>query len=217
LVFAELPAAEDLTLSASRTGFFDGGFARSGGPGTSDLRFALAEGQWLQDVRIQLWKPAIIEGVIRDEQAEPVAGVEVRTVALVRVGGRDHLAAGPFGTTDDRGRYRIANIPPGRYIVAVPSVQAAVSPWKTDADLHNVPEAAFATLQASRNRPAPVPVLETDTDVRIALGPYPIPPPPAVGQRLGYPITFYPGTPDARQATPVRPLSMTLRHQGRVN
>ena len=192
-VFAGLPPSGSLTLGASRPGYFDSQLRQFAQSGYSVQTLALAEGEWLRDVRLTLWKGGAIEGTIRDERGEPLAAIEVRSVAVVRVAGSDHLAAGPTGTTDDRGRYRISGLLPARYLVAVPSLQAAVTASRTDADLLGMTEPQFARLQETRERPAPVATIEHDAGLRVALGPYPTPPPSTGPQTFGYPLTFAPG------------------------
>lgn len=199
-VFTDLPRSDNLVVSASRAGYLNGGYSQNSAPGSSNVAFALAEGEWRSDVRVPLWRPGVIEGTVIDERGDPVVGVEVRTIALVRVAGRDHRAAGPIGTTDDRGRYRISGLPPGRYLVAVPSVQPSIHPTRTQADLNNMPEAMYAT-PLGRGRATMVPTLDTGGGTRVALGPYPVPPPPVDGQAFAYPLTFFPGAADINAAT----------------
>jgi hypothetical protein len=49
------------------------------------------------------------------------------------VAGQRQLVAGPIAVTDDRGAYRIANLDPARYLVAVLSVQSTVLSTTPDA------------------------------------------------------------------------------------
>lgn len=196
-------APNELVLSASHAGYLDGGYSQTREPGTSSKMFSLSADQWLSDVRIELWKPGAISGVVRDENGDASVGVEVRALAIVRLAGHDHFAAGPATLTDDRGAYRLAPLGPGRYVVAVPSVQSAISPFKTQAELNEMSEAKYAgTESASRLAPI-VPTLETAGPERVALGHYPIPPPPSRGIAFSYPLTFAPGAADVKVATVV--------------
>ncbi len=88
-------------------------------------------------------------------------------------------------STDDRGAYRVAGLVPGRYVVFVPSIQAAVpSPTSLNGRAADVPAAAF----------------DTTPTTRLVVGPYPMPP-PRNGVPFGYPPTFAPGSPLVAEAT----------------
>jgi hypothetical protein len=92
---------------------------------------ALAEGQWTSDVRVRLWRPGSISGVVRDEQGEALVGVPVRILAGVTAAGRLRWAAGVVTQTDDRGMYRFAGLQKGQYLVHVPSIQSPCRPAKS--------------------------------------------------------------------------------------
>jgi 5-hydroxyisourate hydrolase-like protein (transthyretin family) len=196
-VFVDLPAGEGFSLGGSKPGYLPIQAVSSGGSAV----MTLSDGQWISNARLVMRKAAVIEGVVTDEHGEPVAGVEVRTIALIRIAGRSQLASGSATTTDDRGRYRFSGLLPGRYLVAVPSLQASVSAAATVASVNGMTDAQFATQSASRARSITVPILDADDGMRIALGRHPVPPPPdADGQRFTYPLTFHPGTPVLEQA-----------------
>ena len=63
-----------------------------------------------------------LSGTLLDQSGEPLQGVQVRALRLQREDGRV-IAQDPGGglgikrTTDDRGRYRLFGLPPGRYLV----------------------------------------------------------------------------------------------------
>jgi hypothetical protein len=82
--------------------------------------------EWLPNIKVSIWRPGAISGTVRDESGEPVVGVVVRVLQRVRIQGRDEFLAGPVTRTDDRGAYRLANLPSARYLIQVPSVQAAM-------------------------------------------------------------------------------------------
>ena len=71
-----------------------------------------------------------IEGFVRNEAGEPAEGMIVRAFHGLLADGRRRLQqVGPDRMTDDRGRYRLYNLPPGQYLVQVeqgaPSSQGA--------------------------------------------------------------------------------------------
>ena len=113
--FINVAASAGWAINASHAGYLTGGFSAGDVPGTSLQPIPLAEGQRITDVRVPLWRPGAIGGVLRDERGEPVVGVQVAAIGVLRFAGRDRLAGGPVTLTDDRGAYRLANLPPGRY------------------------------------------------------------------------------------------------------
>ena len=120
-VFPDLSARDDHTITASASGYFDGAFGARHPNQPARRTINVADEQWLSAADITLWPHGSISGTVTDESGEPLNGVLVRAVAVVRAAGRERLAAGPLTTTDDRGRYRLAMLPPGRGVF-VPSV-----------------------------------------------------------------------------------------------
>src|SRR5204863_10011975 len=92
---------------------------------TADIaRIAVAQDQWVDGIRIPLWRAGSISGRVTDERGEPLVGVAVRVFSLAIVSGQQQLVAGDIATTDDLGMYRIGSLKPGKYSVAVLSVQS---------------------------------------------------------------------------------------------
>jgi hypothetical protein len=201
--FVNVAASAGWAINASHAGYLTGGFSAIDVPGTSFEPIPLADGQHVTDVRVMLWKPGVISGVLRDERGEPVVGVQVATIGVLRFAGRDRLASGPVALTDDRGAYRIPNLTPGRYLIAVPSLQSSISPFETQADLTGMSDDRYAAAQGTSRAPAIVPTLESGGDTRVAVGRYPIPPPSSSGQTFSYPLTFYPAATDPKQAAAI--------------
>ena len=76
---------------------------------------------------IRLWKHGSISGTVVDERGEPVAGVPVTALRRRVAGGRTVLRDDSPGVeTDDRGAYRIAELPPGDYVIAVLSTTTSL-------------------------------------------------------------------------------------------
>ena len=186
-VFMDLPEGV-YQISGEKFGFLDGGFGRDTAP-TDPLRdIKVGNGSWMRSARVNLWRPAVISGSVVDESGEPVVGVFVRALARVRIAGRDELAAGPLAMTDDRGRYRLSGLLPGRYVVQVPSVQMAVAAGTRIPNARsNMPEGA----------------IDLDDSVRLMIGPYPLPPPSAAGRAMTYGVAFHPNVTAAAQALAV--------------
>ena len=175
--FLNLPNDGTFQITAAKFGYLDGGYGRSTAP-TDPLRpIVIASGTWVGNLRVIIWRPGVIAGMVRDESGEPQVGVLVRVLARIRVAGRDELAVGPLTVTDDHGRYRMSGLLPGRYIVQVPSTQmSAPGSTRVPALANNVPEGA----------------IDVDDSTRLVIGRYPLPPPPASGRAMAYPAAFHP-------------------------
>ncbi len=89
----------------------------------------LVEGGTAQ-VTIRLARAGAIEGRVLDENGEPVLGAQVHAVRRINIAGYLKVeGAGGWGMTDDRGAFRIFNVPPGEYYVV-----AAYRPRPRDID-----------------------------------------------------------------------------------
>ncbi len=201
--FTELPASDGYTIAAGQFGYFDGGYGDGGQPGTTNRTMTLADGQWITDARVALARPASIGGIVTDETGEPLAGLYVRVLAKIVVAGHQQLATGPSTTTDDRGQYRISSLPPGQYVVVVPSVQASLLAADAPASASGpAGNAALAGGAPGRvGEPPPLePALETGGPTRMVVGRFAVPPPPRDGQLFAYPIAFYGGASDIARA-----------------
>lgn len=192
-VYTDLPAADIYFINVDKAGYISGHY---GDRGPSAINFSnphitLADGQWFDKAAIQMWRLGVIAGAVSDERGEPVVGTTVRVLQKIQVAGVPHLSSGTSATTDDRGRYRIAGLMPGDYVVNVPSVQTAVpsaTPALTVEGL--TPEtAAKNSDQKPRNNGA----LELDPSTLLIIGNYATPP-PLNGAPQSYPAAFYPGT-----------------------
>ncbi len=113
-VFGDLPPAALYRLFARKPGYTSTMFGEGR---TSAQSVTLTSGQWAADVRVFLHRHGSISGRVVDEGAQPMTGVLVRAVARIVVGSRPQYVLGLRGQTDDRGIYRIANLPPGNYLV----------------------------------------------------------------------------------------------------
>ncbi|HXT71312.1 MAG TPA: carboxypeptidase regulatory-like domain-containing protein [Vicinamibacterales bacterium] len=175
--FIEIPGDGIFTIAVSKFGFLDGGYGRDHSPSDPLRPVALKKDDWVGGLRVSIWRPGSISGVVRDESGDPVVGVFVRVLSRFRIQGRDDMVAGPITVTNDRGEYRIPGLAPGRYAVQVPSVQASV-PWSTKISFNpgNLAEG----------------VVDIDDSNRLVLNRYPLPPPPQNGRPMSYPIVFHP-------------------------
>jgi len=111
--FDRLPSGEYL-LGAAKTAYVTSDEARS------DVPVRLADDEVRSNVDLVLARPAAITGRVLDEFGEPYEGAGVSVWQMRDEAGRRRLVGVGFSTnpTDDRGRYRVFNVPPGRYLVA---------------------------------------------------------------------------------------------------
>jgi hypothetical protein len=208
-VFRELPAFDNYTLTATKIGYVDGEYGQRtmfGPPGS----IALSEGQAFTQADILLWKPGAISGRVVDERREPLVGVFVRALAQHYIAGQRKLVGGPAAKTDDRGEYRIAGLPPGSYLVYVPSVQSTVpagAPAGATFDEVTSGDALVNQIMFTGlgTRPRGDALLGVDRSARLVLGNYATPPPPSGDRALAYPIVFHPGA-----SSPAGAASVTL-------
>ena len=201
-VFTDLPASDGYILSGRKPGYeADGAFGR-GTSALSPRALSLADGEWRADATIRLWRQAAINGTITDEAGEPVAGATVMLLGRPLVSGQPQFAAGPSTRTDDRGVYRFAGLPAGRYFVSVPSVQWTVP---ASADVITLTgqtperiaqtETAGGTVAYRRD-----PSLVVDPASRLLTGSFPTPPPSRDGALRIYPTWYYPAARQPSQA-----------------
>jgi hypothetical protein len=178
-----LPAGR-FTLMAERGGFITSAYGarRPGRPGTE---IAIVDGRQIADLRVRLWRGAVLSGVLRDESGEPlahwsIAAIPARQVTPVALTlNNNHQAV-----TNDLGEFRIFGLEPGAYVLRSGSY-AATQIAASEAEI----DATFAAL-AARGRqaggiPRPVERLEISTTI-VSTAPI-----------------YYPGTPVVADATPI--------------
>jgi hypothetical protein len=119
--FRQMPPGA-FNVTATRPGWVDGAFGRTR-PGGPTLPIMLTDGERVSGVTVPMWRYATIAGTVVDEAGDPVIGAQVRVLKRSLVGGRTTLKEYQQDTTDDRGVYRVSQLEPGDYVVAVPMVQ----------------------------------------------------------------------------------------------
>ena len=116
--FTGVPAGR-VQVTAARTGFFTYDNIWNGEPEEIDWQ-AVAEGQRMQGVRIQLFRGGVVTGRVLDEFGEPAVGVEVEVLRREPGddGGSVRSTSMPFTPiADDTGAFRVWGLAPGDYIV----------------------------------------------------------------------------------------------------
>jgi hypothetical protein len=185
--------------------------SKSGFASSSPPDFALADGGRETDVKIRLSKFGVISGVVTDEAGEPVVGVSVRILSVAMRGGQLRSGDAATATTDDRGAYRVATLPPGRYVALVPSTQTTMPP-----------EILLEFARTGSPPPLQIPIVSgllgsyfnqlvnglVLQDGQRAL----TPPPPSDDGRIDvYPTTFHPAATASADATVVTLISGELK------
>lgn len=197
-VFADLPPAPNYFLDAGGPGFATTRYGWTG-PGQTLVTSAIllvpvTAGQWVNNIKIPLWKYGSITGRVVDERGEPAIGVAVRAYTMHRVAGRMTTVLGPLTTTDDRGAYRLASLQPGQYLVSVPSVQSTVLSTTLEvAASRAVGALASEGVGGGRGSFVSAPGINVDGTHRLVVTNYATPPPAGVDGPRAYPMTFYPG------------------------
>jgi hypothetical protein len=207
-VFAGLSPANDYFLDAARFGYANTRYGWNAPGGSSALsairRIVVAEGQVVEDIRIPLWRLGSISGRVVDERGEPVVGVVVRAFTMANIAGQAQPVAGALATTDDRGVYRLPDIAPGRYVIAVLSVQSTVlSSTPEVSQLRAVGELASGGIGGGRGAVVASPGIDVDGEHRLVLSNFATPPPPSRTESRAYPAVYYPVAGSAADATPI--------------
>jgi hypothetical protein len=127
-VFVNAPAGR-YRIEGRKFGFLSG-YHGQRTPNGNSAPVDLADGQILTDLVVPAWKTGAITGTVTDEAGEPVVGVRVNSFRKgISLGEVRLVPYDPFNitaTTDDRGLYRLSNLPPGEYTVAVASTLTTV-------------------------------------------------------------------------------------------
>jgi Carboxypeptidase regulatory-like domain len=120
--FDEVPSGEYL-VGAAKAGYVSS--ADDLDP-KSGVQTRLADGEVRTNLELNLTGPAVITGRVLDEFGEPYDGALVSVWRTRYEAGRRQLVGvtQSVNTTDDRGRYRVFNVPPGRYLVAASAGEA---------------------------------------------------------------------------------------------
>ena len=180
----DVPAGRFM-LMAERGGFITSvyGARRPGRPGTE---IAIADGQQIADLRVRLWRGAVMSGVLRDESGEPRANVPVAAIPARDVTPvAPTLSNGNQAVTNDLGEFRIFGLEPGTYVLRSGSDYAATQLVVAEAEI----DATFAALAARGRQSVP--------------GPKPAARMPISTTAVSVVPIYFPGTPVPADATPI--------------
>ena len=84
---------------------------------TGAVTLTLAADQKLRDVQILLMPTGVIAGRVVDENREPLRSIRIEALRTEYRNGVRTLVAAGNNTSDDRGEYRVFNLPPGTYYI----------------------------------------------------------------------------------------------------
>ena len=161
------------------------GAKRPGRPGTTLI---LAAGQRLIDLRLVLQPGAVISGLVRLANGDPVPNTQVVAVPVAQANAGGRYVDPMTFRTDDRGEFRIYGLVPDTYLIAV-------TPTIGRTEIHQRAAAEYEELFRSLAQRPPQPLAPGAT-------PTPVAPPPPV-PLSGFAPTYYPGTPVSANAVPV--------------
>lgn len=111
------------------------GYASRTHRATGSTALVIQPGQDLKDIRIAMTPFGVIAGRVVDEENEPMTLVRVSALRAGYLNGRRRFAATTTPTTvDDRGSFRIANLPPGRYVIEATRVRGLEKPNASESE-----------------------------------------------------------------------------------
>ncbi len=183
--FTQLPAGR-YNLNASRAHYLAASYGQTK-PERAGTPIQLADGDQLKNLSLKMTRTSVITGTLLDDNGEGLMNVQVHAMRYTMRTGIRQLSQQGQGQTDDRGVYRIYDLPPGDYIVSATAnnnvnVIGAANNLANLALEINLVRSAAAVGGAPAQSPAPQP-----------------PPAPAVV----YAPTYFPGTTTAATAAPI--------------
>ncbi len=159
------------SLMATAHGFMLQGFERHGMYATAIVASPDLDSEHLV---FRLQPDAAVEGIVTDENNDPVQNAMVRLFQRSKEDGRQRTIPTNHGQTDDQGQFRIGHLAPGTYYLAV-----SARPWYAQNNR--------VILRRKSNNP--------DAEARAAQE--------AAALDVTYPLTFYPDSPDSAGASPI--------------
>lgn len=99
-------------LECTKVGFLTTGYR---GKETDAMGFLTIQSDQSLEIQCRLQNGAVIAGEVSNASAEPIGGATVKAMKKQYAGGRPSLRSVGVGQTDDHGRFRIYDLPSGRY------------------------------------------------------------------------------------------------------
>jgi hypothetical protein len=204
-VLHDVPAGS-LSITVNADGYVPGttGQTRPNGPSEP---VTLTEGQHLTDLKIRLWKYAVLSGTVVDEAGEPSIGLPVQAYRRAAAAGRARYDSVGRAKTDDRGVYRVASLPPGEYIVGITQSPSTMPASLADSMLQTIGKGSPAAAAITELMNSSGSMFVASTGVRIgdsllqsSTG---IAAPGSDGRVMIYQSIYFPGVASITQATAV--------------
>jgi hypothetical protein len=200
-VFRDLPKGS-FGITASKPGYTEGAYGRRRAGGAAQ-QLPLAEGERTADVVIRVWKHGSITGTVVDEAGEPLINAMVRAYRRGMTMGTRYFQIASMTVTDDRGMYRLIELQPGEYIVAVVtrhiSLPVSISTGNMQGNAIVIPELMGLALA----RPGASTSIQVG-GVVYSLGAGALVAAPAAGDRMSvYATTYYPAASAAAPSTAI--------------
>lgn len=109
-------------LHATRNGYLRQGYGSKTFSGSGRRQrgtpLSITSGQVLDSIEFKLIRGGVVEGTVVDQYNEPLSRVSVTLSSYESSGGERKLFPARRATTDDRGRFRLFDIPPGAYYLS---------------------------------------------------------------------------------------------------
>lgn len=107
-------------IIAAKVGFVSGAYRQASPIGTPGW-LHLPSGATRGDLVVSLWRPAAVSGLVLGADERPPTGLAVHALRLSQETGHNQFVTSRTTQPDGRGRYEIAGLLPGRYLLAVTS------------------------------------------------------------------------------------------------
>ena len=137
-------------INYRKAGFLGSGRGGFGMSAPASSAVTVKSGETHSGLKYYLTPQGILAGRVIDDEGEPVQGAMVMLMRWTNSRGVKSLTARGRDTTNDRGEYRISDVPPGRYFIQVNWNRGTAAPQ----EVGGVRMAYVATLYPNASDPA---------------------------------------------------------------
>ena len=214
-LFTGLPKGT-YSFDVTKSGYISSGPGKLRFDGTSQP-IELADGERNGSVKITMWKYGVISGTLTDDAGEPFVGATIWSLRRSYTTGRSQMTDGPSAFTDDRGYFRLVNLPPGDYMICVVASQTTLPAALVDAHGQARLAGGAAASDISRSfSPSTIGFAPSTSTAGIRMGDFVVqtvgnfsrgmvpPGPDETGRFMSFQTTFYPGVVNMAQADVIR-------------
>lgn len=122
----------DYRLRSERAAYLDAIYGQPR-PGTAGLRLEVQRGKALQPLLIKMTPQAVITGTLVDAEGDPIAGAPINLARRALGQGKIFPYNVQQTQTDDEGKFRLSEIPPGIYYLSAQPNNMNRIDWISDA------------------------------------------------------------------------------------